>query len=108
MRTYSFVETILDTQPLSSSGLSMVDDDFEFAYKTAGTKFTGQLEELFLVLSDSSKHVVTIVRQGARSKPRQVQLRGSKRNQPEVMEDADETSSKNSRTTSLARQFSGL
>ena len=54
LKTYGFVEAIQALDPLNPNGLKMVDNDFAEAYKIAGRKFLGLLEETFLILSDSS------------------------------------------------------
>jgi len=51
-RTTDFIETIQQLRPLSDLG--MHDSDFFHAYKIAGTRFLGSMQEFFLVLIDSS------------------------------------------------------
>ena len=59
IRSYSFVDAIVALRPMSTAGLNMTDSDLQNAYKAAGTRFEGQLQELFIVLDDSSKHRIT-------------------------------------------------
>ena len=51
-RTTDFIETIQQLRPLHDLG--MHDSDFVHAYKIAGTRFLGSMQEFFLVLLDSS------------------------------------------------------
>jgi len=51
-RTTDFVETIVQLRPLATLG--MHDSDFSHAYKIAGNRFTGSMQEFFLVLLDCS------------------------------------------------------
>ena len=114
-RTYNFVEAIQELQPISSSGLSMLDSEFEKAYQAAGQKFKGQLEELFLVLSDSSPLASENAPRGATgvnvgAGPNgPAGSRSQKRAQPDDVDvDMTDTSSKSSRVSSVAGHMSRL
>ena len=114
-RTYNFVEAIQELQPISSSGLSMLDSEFEKAYQAAGQKFKGQLEELFLVLSDSSPLASENAPRGATggnvgAGPNvPAGSRSQKRAQPDDVDvDMTDTSSKSSRVGSVTGHMSRL
>lgn len=114
-RTYNFVEAIQELQPISSSGLSMLDSEFEKAYQAAGQKFKGQLEELFLVLSDSSPLASENAPRGAAggnvgAGPKvPAGARSQKRAQPDDVDiDMTDTSSKSSRVGSVTGHMSRL
>ena len=56
-RTSNFVETVLGLLPTAREGLGIPDSGFAPSYRIAGNRFNGQLQELFLVLNDNSKHI---------------------------------------------------
>ena len=109
------MEAIQELQPISSSGLSMLDSEFEKAYQAAGQKFKGQLEELFLVLSDSSPLASENAPRGAAGGTAgtgpnvPAGARSQKRAQPDDVDiDMTDPSSKRSRVGSVTGHMSRL
>jgi len=58
-RTSNFVETVISLLPTSPEGLGITDARLVSSYRIAGNRFPGQLQELFLLLNDNSKHIPT-------------------------------------------------
>jgi len=99
MRSYSFYDAVTSLDPMSPEpGLSMQDSDFLEAYISAGQRFSGNLQSLFIVLSDTSP-LVGHVRKPAPSFKGIGRSFGAKRPQDEEMES---NASKHSRTRQLS------